>query len=228
MESVLLVFQSAGRALPLRGADTTPKAEIPVRGTPTATDTIRPAKLVVVRATYGVPGDAKRSRDVRERLQQLIDAGERRLVVARLAQGDDPAFGVVKTLVAECTTDNRRVTLTGTDPQTLTLSERQSPLEQELSRIAAGRKYTASPVTADPFSGTCTMPTGIDLAASRIYLELEVLAPEEAASITVNGTHAGGFIGKPFRLEVTKHLKPGANTITIAPFAPQAARLVVY
>jgi len=97
-----------------------------------------------------------------------------------------------------------------------------------LSRIAAGRQYTASPVTADPFNGACTIPADIDLAASRIYLELEVLAPEEAASITVNGTHAGGFIGKPFRLNVTKYLKTGSNSIIITPFAPKSAKLVLY
>jgi hypothetical protein len=134
---------------------------------------------------------------------------------------------VVKTLVAECTVGDQRVTLTGTDTQTLAFGP-QSPLDQELSRIAAGRQYTASPVAADPFEGTCILPGDIDLATSRVYLELDGLTPEEAASITVNGMHAGGFIGKPFRLDVTKHLKAGSNAITITPFAPRSAKLVVY
>jgi len=228
LESVLLVFQADTRPLPPRGGDKTPKREFPVRDTQAAAGTSPPAKLVVVKATYGVPGDAKRSRDVRELLQKLIDAGEHRLLVARLAQGDDPALNVVKTLVAECTAGDKQFTLTGTDPQTLPLNGRQSPLDQELIRIAAGRHFTASPVTADPFAGTCTLPADIDLAKLRIYLELDALAPEEAASITVNGTHAGGFIGKPFRLEVTKFLKAGSNSITITPFAPKSAKLVVY
>ncbi len=222
MESVLLVFQSAARPLPLRCGIAVPKREIPLRDARAGAN-----KLVVVKATYGVPGDAKRSRDVRELLQMLIDSGERRLTVARLAQGDDPAFGVVKTLVAECTSGDERVTLTGTDMQTLTLGP-QSPIEQELSRIAAGRQYTASPVDVDPFEGTCVLPPDIDLAKSRVYLEFDGLAPEEAASITVNGTHAGGFIGKPFRLDITQHLKAGSNSIMIVPFAPKSAKLVVY
>jgi len=50
----------------------------------------------------------------------------------------------------------------------------------------------------------------------------------EAASITVDGTHAGGFIGRPFRLHVTKHLKTGPNTIRMGPFSPKSAKLVVY
>jgi len=228
LESVLLVFQAVTRPLPLRGGDKTPKREFPLRDAQAAAGTSPPAKFVVVKATYGVPGDAQRSRDVRELLQKIIDAGERRLLVARLAQGDDPALGVVKTLVAECTAGDKRITLTGTDPQTLALNGRQSPLDQELIRLAAGRHFTASPVTADPFAGTCSLPADLDLAKSRIYLELDTLTPEEAASITVNGTHAGGFIGKPFRLEVTKFLKPGANSITITPFAPKSAKLVAY
>ena len=161
MESVLLVFQSSARALPPRGGATMPKREILLGDARPEAKKAEP-RLVVVKATYGVPGDAKRTRDVRERLQKLIDAGGRRLAVARLAEGDDPAFGVVKTLVAECTAGDQRVTLTGTDPQTLTLGA-PSPLDQELSRLAAGRPYTASPVVADPFEATCTLPADLDL-----------------------------------------------------------------
>jgi hypothetical protein len=226
MESVLLVFQADARALPPRDGARTAKREIPLLDKRLEAGKTA-AKPVVVKAIYGVQGDAKRTRDVRERLQKLIDAGERRFAVAHLAEGDDPAFGVVKTLVAECTVGDQRVTLTGTDTQTLAFGP-QSPLDQELSRIAAGRQYTASPVAADPFEGTCILPGDIDLATSRVYLELGGLTPEEAASITVNGMHAGGFIGKPFRLDVTKHLKAGSNAITITPFAPRSAKLVVY
>ena len=43
-----------------------------------------------------------------------------------------------------------------------------------------------------------------------------------------SGPVTGGVIGKPFRLDVTAHLKPGENTIEIAPLAPKAARLVFY
>jgi len=226
MESVLLVFQSSPRVLPPRGGATMPKREILLRDARAEANKTLP-RLVVVKATYGVPGDAKRTRDVRERLQKLIDAGGRRLAVARLAEGDDPAYGVVKTLVAECTSGDQRVTLTGTDPQILPLGA-QSPLDQELSRLAAGRAYTASPVTADPFEATCTLPADLDLTKSRVYLEVDSLTPEEAASITVNGTHAGGFIGKPLRLNVTQHLKTGPNTIRMEPFSPKSAKLVAY
>ena len=87
---------------------------------------------------------------------------------------------------------------------------------------------TTSPVVADIFHGKSIVPVDVDLSKSRVYLEVDELAPEAAANITVNGTYAGGFIGRPFRLEVTRLLRNGANSITISPFAPKSARLIAY
>jgi hypothetical protein len=103
-----------------------------------------------------------------------------------------------------------------------------STLSQELNRIAAGRKYNASPVEADPFTGVCTIPDHVDLTSSRIYIELEGIKPEEAAAITINGKPAGGFICRPLRLDVTRFLKPGDNHIGVVPFAPNTVKLSVY
>ncbi|MCL4193564.1 MAG: hypothetical protein KJZ87_17640, partial [Thermoguttaceae bacterium] len=58
-------------------------------------------KISVQKATYGVPGDPARTRDVRDKVQRLVDAGESSFQVARMAEGDDPAYLVVKTLVLE-------------------------------------------------------------------------------------------------------------------------------
>jgi hypothetical protein len=91
-----------------------------------------------------------------------------------------------------------------------------------------GGRATLSPVKADIFHGTCALPAGVDLAKTRVCLEMDELAPEAGARVTVNGTIAGGFIDKPFRLDVTRLLKPGVNRVDIAPFAPKAARLAFY
>ena len=91
----------------------------------------------------------------------------------------------------------------------------------------SGGGPTFSPVRADPFAGKADMPGDIDLARSRIDLEMDALAPEEAARVTVNGKDAGGFIGRPLRLDVTRLLHPGTNTIRIEPFAPKSARLLI-
>jgi hypothetical protein len=91
----------------------------------------------------------------------------------------------------------------------------------------AGDRLTLSPVKADPFVGHVDVPSDLDSSHARLVLELEALAPEEAARVTVNGVYAGGFIGRPLRLDLSSALKPGTNRLLIEPFAPRAARVAV-
>ena len=86
---------------------------------------------------------------------------------------------------------------------------------------------TLSPVKADPLVGRVEIPSDIDTNRARLVLELEGLAPEEAARITVNGQYAGGFIGRPLRLDLSSRLRPGTNNLRIEPFAPKTARVAV-
>ena len=51
---------------------------------------------------------------------------------------------------------------------------------------------------------------------------------EAAASVTVNGHYAGGFIGRPLRMEITACVQPGVNVMRMDPFSPKSARVVVY
>jgi hypothetical protein len=78
--------------------------------------------LVIEKAVYGVAGDPKRTRDVRAKLQKIVDGGEMSFQVARLAEGDDPAFGVVKTLVLDYTAAGKRLRASGRDPETITFA----------------------------------------------------------------------------------------------------------
>jgi hypothetical protein len=55
----------------------------------------------IEKAVYGLPGDPKRLREVRTKLQAIVEGGESSFQVSRLAAGDDPAYGIVKTLEAE-------------------------------------------------------------------------------------------------------------------------------
>lgn len=101
--------------------------------------------------------------------------------------------------------------------------------EKPVALPPAGKgPFTGSPVKADPYDGVCEVGTLIALKDSRVCLEAEGIAPEEAARVTVNGTYAGGFIGQPLRLDVTRLLKAGSNRIRIDPFAPATVRLAVY
>ena len=75
----------------------------------------------VDKARYGVLDDPKRTRDMRDRIQRWINAGLTSFKVADLAQGDDPAFLVVKTLDLEITRNGQRQVFTGQDPDTIHL-----------------------------------------------------------------------------------------------------------
>lgn len=62
---------------------------------------------------------------------------------------------------------------------------------------------------------------------ARVYLVCDDVAGEQSAAVTVNGSFAGGFIGQPYRLDLTKAVKPGANTVSIKPFRVKNPRLVI-
>jgi len=81
---------------------------------------------------------------------------------------------------------------------------------------------------AIPFVGQCVVPRGLNLSQSQVYLEFDAPEPTAAASVKINGNYAGGMIGGPFRLNVTKYLKQGKNVFRIEPNAPKSAKLVVY
>jgi hypothetical protein len=79
------------------------------------------ANVVIEKATYGVLSDPNRTRDVRAKLQAVVDGGELTFQVARMAQGDDPAFGIVKTLIVEYTAGGESFKVSGQDPEDITL-----------------------------------------------------------------------------------------------------------
>jgi hypothetical protein len=81
---------------------------------------------------------------------------------------------------------------------------------------------------ADPFVGRFTVPQDWLREDLRVCLEAADIPHESAAAVAVNGRYAGGFIGKPFRLDVTDHLKAGENTVEVVPFAPASVRVTVY
>lgn len=118
--------------------------------------------------------------------------------------------------------------------QNLAFNDEGWPPAMELGKLGMSpwgtlqTDLTLSPVKADPFAGRCKLPAGLDLAKSRVYLEMEGLEPEAAARITVNDRFAGGVIGKPLRLDVTRFLQAGTNTVAITPFAPRFSHLAVY
>jgi hypothetical protein len=91
-----------------------------------------------------------------------------------------------------------------------------------------GRPLTVSPVkAADPFRATFAISADLDFSKVRVCLEMDDL-PDLSALVTINGAHVGGVIGKPSRLDISRSVKAGDNTIVVEPLAPKAARIAFY
>jgi hypothetical protein len=120
-----------------------------VKGTDPATLrlTADAVKVQVEKARYGVLDDPKRTRDVRDKLQRLLDAGETSFAVARMAEGDDPAVMVVKTLEVEYSIDGKHLTAHGTDPEIVELA----PPAPERELVAGLHATNDRQLTLDAF-----------------------------------------------------------------------------
>jgi hypothetical protein len=101
----------------------------------------KPPSIRIQRATYGVPGDAQRTRNVQAKVQQFIDLGETTFQVGQLAEGDDPAYGIVKTLVVDFTIGDQSISVTGQDPDTVAFVQTISAPDRaaEIQRDPAGK-----------------------------------------------------------------------------------------
>ena len=80
-------------------------------------------KVEIRKARYGVLDDATQTRDVRAKVQALVDAGTFSFKAAKMAEGDDPAFGTVKTLLIEYAVDGKLLHASAYDPEIITLSQ---------------------------------------------------------------------------------------------------------
>jgi len=79
-----------------------------------------------------------------------------------------------------------------------------------------------------PFAGTFKLPENWLEKGKRVYLETSEPPHDSSVAVKLNDQFAGGFIGKPFRLDITENLKTGENKILIEPFAPKTVRIVRY
>lgn len=99
-----------------------------------------PVPVTIKSAIYGVPGDSARTRDVRAKLQALVDGGALSFTVAQMAEGDDPAFGIVKTLKVEYVLGGKQYFATGQDPDTINLAQGEDSMPTaSVTRAPDGR-----------------------------------------------------------------------------------------
>ncbi len=108
-----------------------------------------PDTITIQSAIYGVPGDLKRSRDVRSQVQTMVDAGETMFQVAELARQGDPAYGIVKTLTVEYLLGDQNRKAQGQDPDTVALrpvtSAPESPAELVCDALGKSRLLAREP-----------------------------------------------------------------------------------
>lgn len=155
-----------------------PVVSIALNGKPIGSEA--PKSAITIRtATYGVPGDAARTRDVRAKLQALVDGGASEFQVAQMAEGDDPAFGIVKTLTVEYTIGKKSNTLSGQDPDTLQFDDGATYLTSRVAEVHTGAgghrileavqpgKYTLTTASGQTLSATLTpTPPPVELTGS--------------------------------------------------------------
>jgi hypothetical protein len=96
--------------------------------------------IEIQKATFGVPGDAAKSRDATAEVKQLVAAGIDALSVDDFRNYGDPAYGVVKTLTVDYTIGGHAQTAAGPEGQELILAEptTQTPDRATLRRQADG------------------------------------------------------------------------------------------
>lgn len=86
------------------------------------TITLSPAKIVIQQAIFGALDDPNRTRDVTKEVQALVDSGIVAFPVDKITKGNDPAYGVVKTLKVDYTVDGKALSVSKQDSETIALN----------------------------------------------------------------------------------------------------------
>ena len=86
-------------------------------------------------------------------------------------------------------------------------------------------------ITCSPFNESVATSLSFKLSAlqpgERVYFICDGTEGESSAAVTVNGAFAGGFIGAPYRLNITRAVKAGANALEAKPFRLKNPRVVI-
>jgi hypothetical protein len=87
-------------------------------------------------------------------------------------------------------------------------------------------RFTRSPYS-ESVSTVCSFTLPEIGVGERIYFVCDGTEGESSAAVTVNGSFAGGFIGAPYRLDVTRFVKSGVNRLESVPFRVKNPRIVI-
>ena len=93
-------------------------------------------------------------------------------------------------------------------------------------RLGHAERVTRSPFDESVATGCAfTLPTL--KPGDRVFFVCDGTEGESSAAVTVNGAYSGGFIGAPYRLDITRAVKEGANTLETKPFRLRNPRIVI-
>ena len=111
--SVFVIFNSNGKRFD-------PIVSFKRDGKPVLTLT-QPPVVKIQRATFGVPGDSARTRDVQAELQRMVNRGATSFQIGKFVESGDPAYGVIKTLAVAYTIDGQPFQISGSEPESMDL-----------------------------------------------------------------------------------------------------------
>ncbi|MBM3495591.1 MAG: hypothetical protein FJX72_14905, partial [Armatimonadetes bacterium] len=132
-DSVFVVFRSSSRGLD-------PVVRIAAGGKTIWPQARKAVSLRVVKAVWGPAGDEKRTKDVTDQVQRMVDRVGPSFMVAELASEGDPAVNVVKTLRVEYEAGGKAFTTAATDPEVINFAlPSDAPVPIRITRRADGK-----------------------------------------------------------------------------------------
>jgi hypothetical protein len=133
--------------------------------------------IEIRKATFGIPGDAAKSRDVTAEVRQLVANGADTLPVKDFIRGGDPAYGVVKTLTVDYAIGGTAATASALEGENLNLVEALAPSSENVA-LARQADGSINLQTFDPGNYQATLASGKKLLAT---------VPELPPALSVEG-----------------------------------------
>ena len=164
--TVPIAFDSVGSVFVVfrKAATMEPAVAIIRDGQPLLAITAEKPAVEIRKATFGIPGNDAKSRDVTAEVKQQVATGTDALSVGDFLSGGDPAYGEVKTLTVDYEIDGHALTASAVEGQDLVLAPAaQTSDSPTLARQSDG---TISLQTSVPGHYEVTLASGRKLSAT--------------------------------------------------------------
>jgi hypothetical protein len=155
--SVFVVFRKAATA--------DHAVAVSLTGQPAVAATAATPVIEIQKATYGIPGDAAKSRDVTAKVKELVAGDMDKISASGFNADGDPAFGMVKTLTVEYVVDGHATNTSVIEGDDWSLPE--APVQNDSSPTLRFRNDGAIEMEASgPGDYQVTLASGKTLSAT--------------------------------------------------------------